>query len=164
MFARLLLLFVLVPLVELVLLVRLGQAVGLAPTLGLVLATGVVGAWLARAQGLRTLARFRSEMAAGRVPQGPLLDGLIVLVGGAFLLTPGLLTDVAGFLLLVPLTRAWLKRRVRAAIERSVASGQLRLTVLDPGGVRSSAGPFGAWGDADPELASRQEIDGAPQD
>jgi UPF0716 protein FxsA len=164
MFARLLLLFVLVPLVELVLLVRLGQAVGLAPTLGLVLATGVVGAWLARAQGLRTLARFRSEMAAGRVPQGPLFDGLLVLVGGAFLLTPGLLTDLACFLLLVPLTRGWLKRRVSAAIERSVASGQLRVTVLDPGVPAGSAGPFGAWTDADPELTSRQEIDGTPQD
>lgn len=164
MFARLLLLFVLVPLIELVLLVRLGQAVGLGPTLGLVVTTGVVGAWLARAQGVRTLARFRSEMAAGRVPQGPLLDGLMVLVGGAFLLTPGLLTDVAGFLLLVPFTRRWLKRRVRAAIEASVSSGQWRVAVLNPNVEGDPAGPFRPWADVDPDLASRQEVDSPPHD
>jgi UPF0716 protein FxsA len=134
MFARLALLFVLVPLAELALLVRLGQFLGLWPTLGLVVATGFAGAALARAEGLRAVRRVQAELAEGRVPGTALLDGLGILVGGALLLTPGLLTDVAGFLLLLPPTRRWLRGRVQRALERRVESGDLRVFVLDPAG------------------------------
>ena len=139
MFARLAILFVVVPLLELALLVQLGQWVGLWPTLGLVLATGVAGASLARAQGLRTLAAFQAELASGRLPSGPLMDGLAVLVGGAFLLTPGLLTDVAGFSLMVPVTRRWIQRRVSARLRRMQAEGTLRVDIVTPFG--SETGP-----------------------
>ncbi|MCP4896760.1 MAG: FxsA family protein [bacterium] len=106
MFIRLLLLFTVVPIVELGLLIQLGRYVGLAPTIGIVLLTGVIGASLARWQGLVTLRRVQAEMAEGRVPTGPLIDGLLILVAGAVLLTPGLITDAVGFLLLIPPTRA----------------------------------------------------------
>jgi UPF0716 protein FxsA len=116
MFVRLLLLFTVVPIVELLVLIELGRHVGLGPTLALVLATGVLGAALARWQGLATLRRVQAEMEAGRLPTGPLVDGLLILIAGAVLLTPGLLTDVLGFALLVPATRVALRRRVSRAI------------------------------------------------
>lgn len=112
MFVRLLLLFTVVPIVELGLLVQLGRFIGLAPTIAIVLVTGIVGASLARWQGLATLRRVQADMADGRVPTGPLVDGLLILVAGAVLLTPGLLTDVLGFLLLIPPTRAAVRRRL----------------------------------------------------
>ncbi|MBT8337932.1 MAG: FxsA family protein [Gemmatimonadetes bacterium] len=134
MFARLAFLFVVVPLLELALLVQLGQWVGLWPTLALVFATGIAGASLARAQGLRTLAAFQSELASGRLPSGPLQDGLAVLVGGALLLTPGLLTDVFGFSLLVPASRRWIVRRMTDHLRRLQAEGVVHVGVMTPMG------------------------------
>lgn len=131
---RLALLFVIVPILELMLLIQVGQWVGLPLTLGLVLFTGVTGAWLARAEGLRVFFRFQQELGAGQLPGQALLDGLSVLVGGAFLLTPGILTDVAGFALLIPLTRRWIQGRVRKRLERSLATGQIRVVSMGPGG------------------------------
>lgn len=164
MLGRLFLLFVVVPLVELALLVQLGRWVGFWPTIGLVVLTGAVGAAMARAQGLRTLAALRKELAEGRMPGGPLLDGLAILVGGAFLLTPGLLTDLAGFSLLLPPTRRLLQRGMRSWLERELRSGRVQLQVWTPFG----GGPFGpstppggeGSGDAPPEegLDPRNEI------
>lgn len=130
---RLALLFIIVPVLELVLLVRLGQWVGLLPTLGLVLSTGLAGAWLARAEGLRVLWAFRSELASGRLPGQALQDGIAVLVGGAFLLTPGILTDLTGLALLLPPTRRWIQARVRRSIERSMRNGEIRFVVMGAG-------------------------------
>jgi UPF0716 protein FxsA len=115
---RLALLFVLVPLAELALLVWIGRHVGLAPTVALVVVTGILGAALARRQGTATWRRFREALEAGRPPHRELVDGILVLLAGAVLLTPGLITDVAGFALLVPALRrraaAWLTSVVTA--------------------------------------------------
>jgi len=127
---RLALLFVLVPLVELFILVQIGEVVGLLPTLALVLLTGVAGAALARREGLRVLWSFQSELAQGRLPQQQLLDGLSVLVGGAFLVTPGLLTDLAGLALLFPPTRRVVERRVRRALERRIREGSVNFVFM----------------------------------
>lgn len=130
MLVRLGCLFVLVPLVELALLIQVGRWLGVVPTVGLVAATGLLGAWLLRAEGLRTLDRIRSELAGGRVPGQALMDGAALLVAGAFLLTPGVLTDVWGFALLFRPTRrmlqAWAQRRARLEMER----GTLRVSSL----------------------------------
>ncbi len=150
MFARLALLFVVVPLLELMLLIQLGQWVGLWPTLLLVFGTGVVGAALARSQGVRTLAAFQRELAQGQMPGGPLMDGLAVLVGGAFLLTPGLLTDVAGFSLLIPTTRRWIRNAATARIRRMQEDGTLRVGIVTPGMPFGGGGPPG-FGSAPPE-------------
>ncbi len=127
---RLMFLFVAIPILELILLVRIGEMVGLWPTLALVLFTGAAGAALARAEGTRVFFQFQKELAQGRLPGQPLLDGISVLVGGAFLLTPGILTDIAGLLLLFPPTRRWAQRRVRSRLERRIREGTLNVMVM----------------------------------
>jgi UPF0716 protein FxsA len=123
MMLRLLAPFVFVPLLDLAILVRLGQALGFWPTIALVVVTGTVGAILARSQGLQVLRGMRTEMSVGQVPSSRLFDGLLVLIGGTLLLTPGLLTDLAGFLLLLPPSRRWVKDLLRRRVERMVLSG-----------------------------------------
>jgi UPF0716 protein FxsA len=108
------LLFTLVPLVELALLFWIAQHTGWAFTLGLVILTGMVGAWLARREGLRCWLEVQRRLAQGELPAEPLLDGLMILVAGAVLITPGVLTDLAGFALLVPPIR----RRVRGYLAK----------------------------------------------
>jgi UPF0716 protein FxsA len=117
---RLILLFTLLPLAELSLLLRIGEWLGAAPTVGLVIATGVVGAWLARREGLRTWGRVQAELAAGKVPGEELLHALLVFVAGLVLVTPGVLTDVAGLLLLVRPVREIVARRVRRRLAGQV--------------------------------------------
>lgn len=109
MFFRLLALFIFVPLIELYLLFRIGGKIGAVPTIGLVVVTGFIGAWLARQQGFKVWTRIQSELNAGRMPAGELIDGFLVLIGGIVLLTPGLLTDLCGFALMIPAVRASLK-------------------------------------------------------
>ena len=115
MLFRLILLFVLVPLVELFLLLKLGSHIGVGPTVAIVVATGVFGGAMARMQGFAALRRIRESLDRGVLPTDSLVDGLFVLAGGLLLLTPGLITDVVGFLALLPPTRSrlkvWIKRR-----------------------------------------------------
>ena len=110
-----LLLFLVVPLVEIYVLIEIGSALGAAPTILLVVLTAVIGAALMRAQGIATLLRARASMAAGEVPAIELLEGAIILVAGALLLTPGFVTDAAGFVCLVPALRRQLIVRAVAA-------------------------------------------------
>jgi UPF0716 protein FxsA len=123
MLARLLALFIFVPLLDLAILVRVGQWLGFWPTMGIVVVTGTVGALLARSQGLGVIRGIRTEMSVGQIPSSRLLDGLLVLVGGTLLLTPGLLTDAVGFALLLPPSRRLVKRVLQRRVERMVASG-----------------------------------------
>lgn len=132
MFFRLALLFVVVPLLELALLIQVGRWMGLLPTVALVVVTGILGAALARLQGLATLMRFRRAMDEGRLPHRELVEGVFILMAGAVLLTPGLLTDAAGFLLLVPPVRRalaarverWLQGRARVVVTRAESRGR----------------------------------------
>lgn len=127
--ARLLLLFVLVPLAEMVLLIEIGKRIGILATLGLIFLTGVIGASLARYQGLAVLRQVREETAAGRVPAGPLIDGVLILVAGAVLITPGVLTDLFGFLCLIPAARSVFKRYLRQRFERAVERGEVKVSM-----------------------------------
>jgi UPF0716 protein FxsA len=115
---RLLLLFTIVPIVELALLIRVGQWIGTLPTIGIILVTGLLGAWLARREGVRTWREVRATMARGEMPGEILLHGLLVFGGGALLLTPGVLTDLLGLALLAPQTRTGLVRHLRRRLER----------------------------------------------
>ena len=153
LFGRLFLLFVLVPILELVLLIQMGRVVGLLPTVGLVLLTGAAGAWLARTEGVRVLFRFQNELAGGHLPGQALFDGLCVLVGGAFLLTPGILTDFVGFALLLPFSRRWIQRRMKRSLERRIEQGTVR--VVSFGGGQGFASGFG--GASRPETPERPE-------
>lgn len=136
--SRLILIFVAVPLLELAILLRIGQWIGLMPTVAMVVATGVGGAALARHQGIRAFLAVQRELASGRLPGRSLLDGLAILVGGALLLTPGVLTDLVGFSLLIPVSRRWLQRLARRSLERRVREGSVEFQVYDPDGAATT--------------------------
>lgn len=129
MFVRLLLLFTLVPLIELYVLLRIGSRLGVAPTILLVVVTGVVGARLARREGVRTLRQIQAQLQRGVVPTEGLVDGALILAAGLLLVTPGVLTDAVGFGLLFPLTRAALRRYVRRRLEAAVPAASSTVEV-----------------------------------
>ncbi len=112
MFPRLVALFIAVPLIELYLLFLIGERIGPLPTVGLVMVTGFIGASLARSQGLKVWRQIQTELQSGQMPAAELIDGLLVLIGGIVLLTPGLLTDLCGFALMIPAVRAVAKERL----------------------------------------------------
>ncbi|MFQ5675163.1 MAG: FxsA family protein [bacterium] len=127
MFARLILLFTLVPLMELALLIEIGQRIGLWNTIAIVVITGVAGAALARSEGFGILAKIQSELAAGNLPGDSLLDGALVLAGALFLLTPGLITDLLGFVLLLPISRPFVKTYLKKYFTRKINKDEIRV-------------------------------------
>ena len=127
MFIRLLILFTCIPLLELYVLLEAGRQIGLLWTVLLVFATGVAGAWLARTQGLEVVRRLQLQMSRGDMPGTVLLDGVMVLVGGLLLLTPGFCTDLFGFTCLVPLTRSFWRNLLTTWVKRNVEQGNIRI-------------------------------------
>ena len=125
MLGYLILLFTLVPLIELAILIKIGQYMGVAYTIGIVLLTGVVGAYLAKMQGLITLRRIQEDVNQGIMPADKMFDGVLILCSGILLLTPGLLTDIIGFMGLIPLTRNLLKRWIKAKVEDVISQGKV---------------------------------------
>ena len=113
MLLKLFLAFTLVPVMELYLLIKIGAYMGALNTLVLVILTGFAGAYLARMQGMQTLHRVRSQLQQGMMPAEDLIDAVIIFVAGIVLLTPGLITDIAGLLLLFPTSRFHFKRWLR---------------------------------------------------
>lgn len=129
MFFKLLLLFTLIPLVELYLLIEIGKLLGAPLTIGIVAITGFVGVFLAKSEGLSVLRRLQNQLAEGEMPGNALLDGLFILVGGAFLLTPGLITDTLGFLFLIPLTRYPLRELLKRKLARMMSTGDINIYI-----------------------------------
>lgn len=127
MFARLILLFTLVPLMELVLLIEIGQRIGLWNTIAIVVLTGFAGAALARSEGFGIISRIQNELASGQLPGDSLLDGALVLAGALLLLTPGLITDVLGFTLLLPITRPFVKAYLKKYFSAKINQGEIRV-------------------------------------
>lgn len=125
MLSRLVLLFVIVPLVELAILIYLGTLIGALYTILIVVATGFTGALLARNQGMATLSRIRDSVQRGFVPSDDLFQGGLILVGGLLLLTPGIITDLLGFALLIPQTRRIITKWVRSFIQRNIQNGEI---------------------------------------
>jgi UPF0716 protein FxsA len=113
MFGKLFLLFAVIPVAEIYVLVSVGGAIGVLPTVALVLLTALAGAHLARMQGLAVMMRIRENLAQGFMPAEELLDGLLIFLAGMTLLTPGFLTDIMGLLILLPATRNIFKRWLR---------------------------------------------------
>ena len=114
------LIFVVTPLVELAILIYLGTLIGALNTILIVVITGLLGAFLARRQGLATLSRIRNSVEQGVLPSGDLFQAVLILIGGLLLLTPGLITDLVGFALLIPLTRNVVTRWFRNFIQRKI--------------------------------------------
>jgi UPF0716 protein FxsA len=136
--ARLFLLFTLVPVIELWLLIEIGSRVGAIPTIAVVVITGMLGAWLARREGLRAMRGLQEAMARGEMPANQVVVGFLIVVGGDFLVTPGVLTDVVGFALLIPLSRARIKKWVVRYIEGRVAHQATVVTSSAPLGQANS--------------------------
>lgn len=127
MFLRLFLLFTIVPLVELYLLLKLGGYIGAAATIGVVIGTGVAGGLLAKGQGLAVLCQARRELDQGKIPAESLFDGVLVLLAGAMLITPGLITDSIGLFLLIPRSRRAFKSWLRKKLEDKISRGEIRV-------------------------------------
>ncbi|BES72019.1 membrane protein FxsA [Marinobacter nanhaiticus D15-8W] len=115
--------FIVLPIVEMVILIKVGGIIGALNTIALVLLTAVIGAALLRQQGLATLLRANQRINSGELPAREVAEGLILAVGGALLLTPGFVTDTFGFLCLLPFTRHWLASQ---ALKRMVVAGASR--------------------------------------
>lgn len=127
MLVRLFLLFTIIPLVELYLLIKIGSYLGALNTVLLILITGILGALLARLEGLRTLHQITRNLSQGIVPAEELVDSVIIFIAGILLVTPGVLTDVLGLYFLVPYTRTMFKRWLRRRLDRMATSGNLRV-------------------------------------
>lgn len=95
-------------------LIELGKRIGTLQTIGIIIVTGIIGASLAKSQGLRIYRRIRESVDHGELPHNHLIEGLLILIGGALLITPGILTDAAGFLLVIP----WTRKLVREALKK----------------------------------------------
>ena len=130
---RLAFLFIIVPIIELMILIELGRVLGLLPTLLLILLTGAGGAILARLEGLRVFFQFRESIAQAQIPGQAVLDGLSVLIGGAFLITPGVLTDDLGISLLIQPSRYRIQRRIRSRLEQKIKDGTIHVVSMRPG-------------------------------
>lgn len=128
MIFKLFLLFTLVPALELYLLINLGSVIGGFNTFMLVIATGFFGAWLARMEGMSTMLKVRNSMQQGIMPGEELIDALIILVAGIVLITPGLLTDCAGLLLLWPASRNAFKGFLRKKFKEMTDDGTIDVT------------------------------------
>lgn len=127
---KLLLIFIGIPLLELMLLIELGREIGFWPTIFLVVATGIFGAALARSQGMWIWMEIQHELRQGNMPAGKLVDGLLILIGGIVLLTPGLLTDIFGFILLIPVTRDIFKSAIRRKFREMADTGRTDFTMI----------------------------------
>ena len=114
-------LFLVVPIVEIYLLIEVGSVIGAPLTILLIVATAVIGAFLLRQQGMSTLARFQKNMASGALPAKEMMEGVLLVIGGALLMTPGFFTDTIGFLCLLPFTRQFIVNQI---IKRSLFKAQ----------------------------------------
>jgi UPF0716 protein FxsA len=127
MFPLIVFFFLAVPIVEIYLLIQVGQVIGAGWTILLVVLTAVIGVWLLRIQGLSTLIRAQQRLQENELPAREILEGMALVVAGAFLLTPGFFTDTLGFLLLFPPTRIWLASLLAS---RMVVSGAMRAEAM----------------------------------
>jgi UPF0716 protein FxsA len=148
-------LFVVVPLAELYALLWLGERTGVVPTLAMTLASGILGSILVKREGLAAYRAWRRSLDSLAPPEVGLVEGLLILVGAVLLLTPGLLTDVAAFVLLLPWTRRWIAKRLKARIEARL--------VVQRAGVHRVVIQGAAEGRAAPR-GSRPVVDGTGED
>ena len=122
MFIKLLILFTLVPVIELYVLIEAGRQIGVGATIGMIFLTGIAGAYLARSQGFNLINRIQTDLNQGRIPAEEMMDGAMILADGLLLLTPGFCTDLFGFCLLTPVTRqffkVWLKKWLNYKLQR----------------------------------------------
>jgi UPF0716 protein FxsA len=123
MFFKLFILFTIIPVLELWLLIEIGGVIGFFPTVLIVIITGITGAWLAKMEGISVLTNIQRSMSQGVIPKTELVNGLLVFIGGAMLLTPGFITDITGLLMIFPPTRAIFATFLISYFERKIKDG-----------------------------------------
>lgn len=133
MFINLVLLFTIIPVVELFVLIEIGGHIGTMNTIALIVLTGIIGASFAKSQGAQIIYEIRSTFNQGQIPGKELLQGVMILAGGILLLTPGFITDLVGFSLLFPLTRLFYTRAALSYIKKKYKSGQWNIITTFPG-------------------------------
>ncbi|MCL4310380.1 MAG: FxsA family protein [Actinomycetota bacterium] len=152
MFPRLLILFIVVPLMELLVIIEIGSRIGYLYTIVLLILISFSGAALARREGYRAIAQIQADVAAGRMPADSLIDGALILLAAALLITPGYITDVAGLALLLPPARRRAHRYVRRRVRSAAEARTFRVWTGGP-----PSGGSGAAGSQEPEQR-RKEI------
>lgn len=127
MFFKLFLIFAVIPVIELALLIKIGSVIGTLNTIIIVILTAVVGAYMVKLEGMTVIYRIRENMQQGIFPTEELINGMMILMAGALLLTPGFFTDVIGFLMVFPVSRSVIKRIARRYIKRRISSTDVQI-------------------------------------
>lgn len=127
MFFKLFLIFVLIPVIELSLLIKVGSIIGTMNTIVIIILTAVIGAYMVRLEGLGVMYRIQKNMLEGVFPAEELINGMMILIAGALLLTPGFFTDAIGFLMVFPASRNVIKKIVRTYIEKKMSSTDVEI-------------------------------------
>ncbi|SFB17325.1 MULTISPECIES: FxsA family protein [unclassified Bacillus (in: firmicutes)] len=122
-----LLLIIIVPAAEMGILLLSGNTIGVWPTIAMIVLTGVIGSYLAKKQGIRTIRKAQEQLSYGQIPGDAVLDGICILIGGTLLLTPGFITDIVGILLLAPPTRIFFKKMLTSSFKKWIDKGNLRI-------------------------------------
>jgi UPF0716 protein FxsA len=146
----LVLIFIVVPIAELYVIIQVGGAIGVVPTLALLLADAILGSMLLRQQGRAAWVRFNRALAENRLPHKEVFDGVLIIFGGALLITPGFLTDILGLLLLFPPTRAVFRRLIVRRYARRLVVGVAGRAVPPEPGARSDYDVEGTAHEVDP--------------
>jgi UPF0716 protein FxsA len=174
----LIVLLIAIPIAEVWLLVQVGEAIGAVPTILILVAEAILGGWLMQREGRRAWAALNTAFASGKMPTGELADAALILVGGLLLMLPGFITDLFGFVFLLPFTRPYARRVLGFVVARRVARLGVDVAVIraqtdrgnivpgevvEPGDPAGEASPGGSTGDASGPVIIRGEIEGDPQ-
>ncbi|HAJ33827.1 MAG TPA: membrane protein FxsA [Candidatus Atribacteria bacterium] len=124
-FAKLLILFIIVPVTELYILIEVGKKIGSLTTIGIIILTGIIGAYLVKGQGFMILRKIQNDLNEGIMPGDSLIQGAIILAGGILLLTPGFVTDIVGFIFLIPISRKLVKKYLLKWLKGKVKEGNI---------------------------------------
>jgi len=127
MFGKLLLLFTVVPTIELIILIGIGQLIGFWPTVALIVITGALGAILAKIAGISIISQIIGDLRSGVLPGRRMVDGVLILIAGVMLITPGILTDITGLLLLFPATRMFFREKVIKWLRKKLQKGSFNV-------------------------------------
>lgn len=125
MFFKLFILFTLVPVIELALLIKIGSIIGLFNTIAIVIMTALIGAYMVKLEGIGVMYRIQQNMQEGIFPAEELINGMMILIAGALLLTPGFFTDVIGFLMVFPVSRNYIKKIAKSYMKRKMSTDEL---------------------------------------
>ena len=159
MLVPLVLLFIVVPIVEIYVIIQVGEAIGALWTIALLVADSILGAMLMRSQGRIAWGRFNAALAEGRIPHREVLDGALVIFGGALLLTPGFVTDVLGIILLLPPTRVLIRALVARRLLPRIVISRFGAPAAAAGGAARGGGPRRRPGDGADVEGTATEVD-----